>query len=304
MYAEDPETALRTLRRDLEAPPITVSPESLLAAWETDVVRFVCERPAVFEDFPDFSVRMRGALGSALERIGPQTDWRGRRAPRAYEALFSPVARAPNGDEIPRPAIVRASAARSTIVVDVILIGASAWWISDAEEAMTFALEHGVSLKGSGVTRVRLAICTRERRKLFPEPPAPNTSMLALRFRSPVAVRHRDVLAEEPESIVWAVVRRVESLAAWQYCTVPRPPGLSEEIAQLSLDHRDLAIHRWSRFSRRGGDREIPMAGHLGTLRITGRMRLFPLYAAIGATCNVGSHASIGLGWYDLSSYA
>lgn len=95
-------------RPALVAPPVAADIATLHELWTVDAVRFVCERPSDLDDYPELSLRVRGALGRRLaERPWPS----GPRPPfgvGAYDVLFEPVARLPGGDELPKPMVVRA----------------------------------------------------------------------------------------------------------------------------------------------------------------------------------------------------
>ncbi|WP_256371433.1 CRISPR system precrRNA processing endoribonuclease RAMP protein Cas6 [Stappia sp. ES.058] len=133
--------------------------------------------------------------------------------------------------------------------------------------------------------------------------PAEQASAAVLLFRTPVAVRRKRDVVGAATSILRSIPRRVQALAPWQSLRIRTTNALTDAIEALNLDERDLTVHRWSRNSVRQGDTPIPMKGYLGTLRLTGDLRPLLPYLSIAAETNTGSHASMGLGWFDLVVY-
>ena len=76
--------------------------------------------------------------------------------------------------------------------------------------------------------------------------------------------------------------------------------GLFRKV--LVVDDSALIPAWWQRYSQRRGAEPIPMAGWVGPLRLAGRLDALIPFLAIAATCNAGSHAALGLGWYDLAA--
>jgi CRISPR/Cas system endoribonuclease Cas6 (RAMP superfamily) len=42
------------------------------------------------------------------------------------------------------------------------------------------------------------------------------------------------------------------------------------------------------------------MAGLIGPLRLEGPLSRLAPWLSLASTCNIGSHASLGLGWFEL----
>ncbi len=95
MRAEpDPDLWLAGLRADLEAPPFSAPMSAVAAGWAMRIVTVVCQRPDGLEDYPDLSLRLRGAVGRQLRLLPPPRRWHVR-LPSPEAVLFAPVALLP-----------------------------------------------------------------------------------------------------------------------------------------------------------------------------------------------------------------
>lgn len=290
---------LTTLAVDLANPPLQLSVEELAEIWTYDQIRAVCPLPRGLEDYPELSLRVRGAFGRALHELPARMTTSGRVRARAWDVLFAPVAMMTPGLEVPRPAIVRADVKQGQLLIDVHVFGDAMAWSEDAALAILMALRGGIAL--SSVGGIRVAIEPHDvilsRRTGVPFPVAPKWA--AMRLRTPTAVRHGGRSIDDPMAIARSCFRRVCAMARWQGVLIE--PNLSA-LDGVDADGRDLQVFSWSRHSRRQRDRKIPMAGHLGRLVLTGALAPFSPWLALAATCNTGSHAGLGLGWFDLDS--
>ena len=282
---------------------MVVPVEEAAALWRMDRLVFECAIPADLADYPEFPLRLRGAFGRALDALQPETDWRGRPRPRAYDGLFRPLACLPNGDEVPRPLVFRAERKGDRLVLEVRLFGVATFWRKEAAKAMSNALTGGISLApGRGFRRPLEVLDTSWLHQTEIEY-RENAGSAALMFRSPVAVRQKAEVVDAAASILRSIPRRVQALAPWQSLRISPDAPLSEALQAVEINERDLTVHHWSRNSVRQGDTAIPMKGYLGTLRLQTALRPLLPYLAIAAMTNTGSHASMGLGWFDLVVY-
>lgn len=302
--SETPEprsTGVAFVAATLSHPPLRLSIDELVEVWTFDVVTASAPRPAEFEDHPDLPIRLRGALGRALTEIPARAFRSGRQRATAFDILFAPVGRAMGGNEIAKPLVVRAEIDRNRFVAEVRLVGWAGCWAPDVEGALAKALLGGIDLKDAGGLRIAIAADHHERHRVEGVS-VPTGSVGSMHFRTPVTIRRRSELVLDPRAILHSLPRRIAALACWQGIELVEDwDALSSSIDALVVDDRDLVVHRWQRHSRRMGNVAIPMAGHLGTLRFAGALDRLAPYLALGETCNIGSHAALGLGWYHLA---
>lgn len=301
---DDVPLTLSDIEASLTHPPVIGSIATLRRMWEQEWIRFVCARPPDFQDHPELPVRIRGAFGRRLFADGSAVDRRGAQRPRAYDGLFEPLPGVPARLELGKPFVIRAWSERDLLAVELRLFGMAQIWKHEAVAAMLGALEGGVAVQAGGSLRVPLRVLDIVTRQ---EPIsgleyAPRSA--ALSFRTPVSVRHRNEHVTHPASVVRSILSRVESLARWHGIALEHDRQLlSHAVDHLALDDRALLPHRWSRHSIRCGDVAIGMMGQLGSLRIAGDLAMLTDYLLIAQTCNTGSHAAMGLGWFDLACY-
>ena len=284
------------LMDDLATPPLTLGLGDLAGQWMRECFRFAAPRPAGLQDYPEFSSRMRGAFGAALARQPLPLTATGRPRPHAWHVLFAPL-----GADAPRPFVVHAWCAGERVIVDLVLFGAAVGWRDEAAAAMLDALQGGIAL-GADV-RLRVPVVPDEvihTRAGFCDAPE-NATYARLTFRAPVALRQRDVVHAAPAALLRGSLRRIAAMAPWQglrlVCDHQR---IHQIIATLDVDEDNWRPYAWQRHSRRQGDTPIPMRGWLGSLTLRGDLREFATVLALAETCNIGSHAGLGLGWFDL----
>jgi hypothetical protein len=294
--------ALAALARDLADPPMTVDVAEAAELWSVEHYRFAAARPPGLQDYPELSLRLRGAFGRALAGVPPRRTATGRIRPHAFDVLFRPLARGHDGDEAPRPAIVRGEVGGDSLTVHLLVFGQAAAWAEQGAAAMARAMEAGIALASGTRMRVSAPPDAIERRSIgrIAVPAAPTCA--SLRVRSPVTARIGGRLNGDPRAILRGCVRRVLAMARWQGLRIAHdPPALARCIERLALDERELAAFRFARHSIRQGDTPIPMAGWLGTLGLDGPLAPLSPWLALAETCNTGSHAGLGMGWFDLA---
>jgi hypothetical protein len=284
----------------LAAPARTLGPAALAAAWFHGLVRVRCARAGGLAGDPALLGKLRGALGHELGRAGSAEALAGRpcpwRPPCALDLLFRTQGRITGGLEIPKPWVPAAEAEGDDLVVVLTIMGFATEWLEPAAEALVRGLRGGLS--GTG----RLEVVDREilvRERV--EPPAGDH--LLLLWRTPLEIRRSEPARPlDPPTIVASLANRVSGLARFQDAALAA--GAARELKAAAgrvrarwLEARAVA---WSRWSGRQG-RRIPMAGVTSALELEGELGpLLPLLA-IGETCHVGSHATLGLGRYVIA---
>jgi hypothetical protein len=292
------------LARDLATPPLRCDITGLAQLWTVDALRVLCQRPSLLEDHPELPLRLRGAFGRALAAQPVRHSRAGGERARAYDVMFEPLAQRHGGIAIAKPFVIRAWTEATWLVVELRLFGDGAAWLPDCARALVAALEGGVSLKAGSRLRTPLVVVDvlRKRETGLDAIGASAPTVATLTFRTPVAVRSGGRVAGDPAAILRAIPRRIATMARWQMVELDEDwAALAAGIETIALDDRDLVRYRWSRHSLRGGDAAIPMAGHLGALHIEGRLQRLAPYLRLAAGANIGSHASLGLGWFDLA---
>lgn len=297
----DGQADLLALARDLSVPPLPLPVAGLLELWEMQVLRAVAPCPPGFAGDPELSIRVRGALGRALHGLPARHTATGRERPHAYDVLFSPLARDAAGTEVPRPMIIRAWVAGGSVIAELRLFGDAMAWRGEARQALAQALAGGIAFAGSR-QRVELAGAEIREDRVWQLPLAETADYASLTFRTPVSTRQGGRLSRDPRSLVRSLLRRAETMARWQGVALAPPEGaVAAALAAIDIDDREMQPFQSIRHSRRQRDRDIPVEGHLGRLVLRGPLRPLLPYLTLCATCNTGSHASLGFGWFDLA---
>lgn len=304
IFSTTPEASLAHLAELLDQAPVKADMDDLAAMWEMSTIRIACARPHGLEDYPEFSVRLRGAFGQAIKSQPPKINWRGLVSPLPHEVLFRGVGTDIDGNERQKPIVIRGWVERNSMMVEIRLFGLARWFTKAASSAMQAVLSDGISLGGSRQLRVPVEILhvTVEETSFVELPQRASSIVLAL--RSPVSVRHRSNLASDPRSILRAIPRRLSALAPWMALELQTGDGrLQREIEEVTIGTDELMPYSWIRHSKNKGHDPIHMAGYLGKIHLRGRMTALAKAIALAQHCNVGSHASLGLGWFDAAIY-
>lgn len=298
------EGPIEALRRHLLEPALVIGVEEISATWRLRMVRVVVDRMHDFDTWPELPVRIRGAFGRALYHRLPRTDRRGQVSVPAVSALFDHSAWLDPRLEIGKPFVLRAWPQDDCCIVELRLFGMADQWLDDAVDALLDALKGGIALKAERSFRVPMRVLDVLTSASGGLPEAPRASSAVMKFRAPVAVRRHARHVFHPLSVVASVVKRVESLASWQGVSLGHDRArLRAVLDELSIDDRDMTPYRWERHSIRGGDQAIGVGGLIGDLRLSGNLAPLVPYLQIAETCNTGSHAALGLGWFDLVLY-
>ena len=101
-------------------------------------------------------------------------------------------------------------------------------------------------------------------------------------------------------SVIASLANRVTGLTRWQDAELDLDAGLLIRLArELDVRWSQGARASWERYSSRQG-RSIPMEGRYGSILVEGGLGPLQPLLALGETCHVGSHATLGLGRYRL----
>jgi hypothetical protein len=291
---------------ELADPPLRFAPDTLAALFDMEVVTVVGARPKGLQDFPELAVRVRGAFGRVLHGFGPPILDRHDPAarPRAWDILFESM-EAPGGrGAIAKPLVVRADVIGDRVVATVGLVGSAGFWRPDAAAALVGALENGVAGWEDG--RIRLPIpCLEARhdRVVGFLAPAYGVREARLTLRTPLRLRSGGSLVSVGPSFLIAIVNRVARLAPWLHARLEVDWNMMHARARdIDVATDDLLAYRWSRGTRRSQTR-LPMIGYLGRLVLRGPLDPFVPFLQIAAVANAGSHASLGLGRFDLALF-
>lgn len=288
------------LAADLQSPPAKTTVAGLAAAWLIEHVRATCRRPKDFFDYPELSVRVRGAFGRALAAL-PARVIGGWSLPSPFSVLFASAGRWRAGLEIPKPLVVRSWIDHDTLITEVSLFGMAGVFIDDAEVALVACLEKGISIGPESRHRVPLSILDVSRSRVDGLELPGRALAASLTFRTPVAVRTGRSLVLDAGAIARSTMLRVSGMARWQGVELGAGwQQLHRSANGIVVDDRKLIPAHWNRYSLRRGENAIPVSGWLGTLMLSGRLGEIAPYLRLAETCNTGSHASLGLGWYDL----
>ena len=276
----------------LRNPPIQVSPLEAAALWRVARVLAVCEKPPLLEDYPELSVRVRGAFGRSVAESDNQLASQAR-LPRAEHIFFGDLGRSNN--EFVRPITVRSWIDGQNMMAEVRLFGVATSYAQEVAGTLISALGNGVAL--GVVTPRRVHVNVLEVGVLE------QGSIMVPQSREQVTIKLRTPAARirVPSDLIKSTVRRAHNLACWQGLKiVDNVEEACRQADNLRCDARDLLSYGWSRHSRRQIGRDIPMSGLLGTLHVAGGLTQLMPYLAIASETNTGVNAALGLGWFDL----
>lgn len=288
---------------DLQKPPFQCGAREIADHWEIHSVRLVCARPPLMQDYPELSMRLRGAWGRKLADM-PSITQRGHILPPPYEVLFSPLGKWAAGLEIPKPVVIRGWLSGEHLLVDVHLFGWASVYLKQAVSALVSALEEGVSLSLNSRQRVPVEVLEAgEMARGLVDIPE-KAGSLSIAFITPVVVRNEGNLLRNPQAIFKSMLRRVSGMARWQgYDLKSEWAEHHAQIDALSFDQHDMSEISWERFSMRRGKEAIPVRGLTGKMAVTGNLTELLPFLMLAETCNTGSHAALGLGWFEVAVY-
>ncbi|MFO0371393.1 MAG: CRISPR system precrRNA processing endoribonuclease RAMP protein Cas6 [Brevundimonas sp.] len=289
---------LAGLVQRLREPPITVGLQELAELWTFETFRFTCTRPVDMEDYPELAERVRGAFGAALHRQAEPRTLTGRIRAHPYDVLFSQLPQ--DIEEMAKPIVIRAWLEGRHLVVELRVFGTAIAWRDEAANAMLDALQQGIAIRGAP-RALRIPVATERMdhgRVSFVD--VPRATQGLIRFRSPFTVRRNGVRHAAPEAVLPAMLGRIERMAPWQACLLQ----FSNTRIRAAIDGASLDVMRWDRVSwqrhtRNRGDIAVPMLGWVGEIRLQGVTEELAVVLALAETCNAGSHAALGMGWFE-----
>ena len=294
---------LAALKRTLAAPPLALTPPALAALFETHVVRVTARRPEGLQDFPELAVRVRGAFGRVLAALGPPIVHRRDpfARPRAWDVLFEPMDEFPSRAPLAKPLVIHASIDREEVHASASLFGLAGFWLPDASAALVGALDGGVALWEAGRMKVPIPCLSAisERRVGF-APPRFSVREARLHFRTPLRLRRGESLATADASLPIAIANRVARLAPWLSARLDVDwSEVHRRARDIDVDLDGMRPYSWARGTQRAR-RKLPVLGLLGVAVLRGDLESWTPLLQIAEVANVGAHASVGLGAFDL----
>lgn len=290
---------LRNLEAQLRDPMHRVDLCGLLDLWQHDDVVVLCQRPSDLEDCPDLPLRVRGALGNALETLGtldPTLDPFDR--PAAHQLMFKWKPPISHLIEVAMPYVVRAVVRGDVVEVRVRMFGAAGFHAPAVLRGLIASLEGGVSLRNRGV-RARFAVRDAHIKRFdgATRAWAQNGSFVTLHLLTPVIIRRNQDLRIEPISLLRSAMRRAQAIAPWMNCRLQiDADGLLNSARNLNGSMADLHRESWNRTSRNAPGKEIPMNGYGGTVTIKGALGAWATLLDVAQFGSIGGECALGFG--------
>lgn len=307
MKQRKPSPEIRALAARLSRPMASAPIADLQQLWYHEDIIIVCQRPMGLEDQPDLALRIRGALGNALEELCAYPPVRAIPFVRetAHELLyFWPVPQTQTcfgSTEVAVPWTIRAAMSAREVRVVIRLLGEARLHAPIAAAAAVMALETGVSLRNHAI-RVPFPVkfvteyCfdggTRDWNV--------SASSALLRFLTPVVIRSGNHIRLEPEALLRSASRRVAALAPWM--------GFALDADELALNHAidqlsyqiDIHPEQWLRTSRRDPGKAVKVFAYGGAIRMAGNMESLIPYLQLAEISGVGGECASGFGAFEL----
>jgi hypothetical protein len=282
----------------LLAPSRQVGLAALLPLWSRTRISV---RLALPRDLADFGLgtRVRGALGHALLRAASPEAIAGRPCSWVPACALDPlfVERAsPRGGPWPKPVVPRIIREGDTALVTLDLFGFAANWAEPVADALVAALRGGLRDRHGALCRLD----PRERRiEDVPAPvPLPPAMAYALTFSTPLVLRQGEAPQLSAAALVMGLLTRLEGLARWHDLDLMLDwSAVRAMVNAMELATPGARLVRWNRASARQG-REIPMAGWVGPILLTGEAELLGLLLVLGETAGAGGFTSAGHGQF------
>jgi CRISPR-associated endoribonuclease Cas6 len=271
----------------------------LLDLWQHDDVVVLCQRPSDLEDCPDLPLRIRGALGNALEAERECDHWFDPfDRPSAHQLMFKWKPPVSDLIEVAMPYVVRAEVRGDVVEVRVRMFGAAGFHAPAVLRALIVSLEGGVSLRNRGV-RARFAVRDAhiERFDGATRAWAQDGSCATLHLLTPVIIRRNRDLRIEPISLLRSALRRAQAIAPWMNCRLQiDADGLLISARNLHGSMADVHRESWNRTSRNAPGQEIPMNGYGGTVTITGALGAWATLLDLAQFGSLGGECALGFG--------
>jgi hypothetical protein len=290
---------LEQLEAGLREPMHSVDLAGLLDLWQHDDVVVRCVRPSDLEDCPDLPLRMRGALGNALEAlcaedVRPDPFDR----PSAHQLMFKWKPPRSGLIEVATPYVVRAEVRGDVVEVRLRLFGAAGYHAPMVMRGLIAALEGGVSIRNHGV-RARFPV-TDARIERFDGAAREwirDGSAATLHLLTPVIIRRNQNLQIEPISLLRSAMRRAQAIAPWMNCAL----GVGEdqligEGRRLHFNMMGVHSETWERTSRNNPGKGIPMQGYAGKIVVEGNLGDWAAYLDLAQFGSLGGECALGFG--------
>jgi hypothetical protein len=283
----------------LREPMHRVDLSGLLDLWQHDDVVVLCQRPSDLEDCPDLPLRIRGALGNALEALS-EDDARPDPfdRPTAHRLLFKWKPPRSGLIEVSTPYVVRADVRGDTVEVRVRLFGGAGFHAPTVLRALIAALDGGVSIRNHGV-RARFAVTNAwiERFDGAARNWVRNGSSAMLQLLTPVIIRRNRNLQIEPLSILRSAMRRAQAIAPWMNCSLLLDePQLILDGRRLSFNMIEVYSENWERTSRNNPGKAIPVQGYGGKVIVAGVLGDWAPYLDLAQYASLGGECALGFG--------
>jgi CRISPR-associated endoribonuclease Cas6 len=290
---------LEQLEARLREPMHRVDLPGLLDLWQHDDVVVLCQRPSDLEGCPDLPLRIRGALGNALEAlceddVGPDPFDR----PSAHRLMFKWKPPRSGLIEVATPYVVRAEVRGDIVEVRLRLFGAAGYHAPVVVGALIAALESGVSIRNHGaracfaVTDARIERFDGAARDWVPQ-----GSAVTLHLLTPVIIRRNQNIQIEPLSLLRSTMRRAQAIAPWMDCTlIVDEDRLIENGRRLHFNMMGVHSETWERTSRNNPGKGIPMQGYGGKVLAEGDLGDWATYLDLAQYASLGGECALGFG--------
>lgn len=291
--------ALDQLEAQLSAPLHRVDLSELLDLWQHNDVVVTCVRPSDLEECPDLPLRMRGALGNALEDLcahAVQHDPFDR--PTAHRLMYKWKPPHSGVIEVATPYVVRAEVRGDVVEVRVRLFGAAGYHAPMVMRGLTAALEGGVSIRNHGI-RARFAVTGAqiERFDGAARDWIRGGSTANLYLLTPVIIRRNRILQIEPLSLLRSAMRRAQAIAPWMNCTlITDEETLFEQGKRLRFNMAEVHSEGWERTSSNNPGKGIPMLGYAGKVSVVGDLGDWASYLDLAQYGSIGGECALGFG--------
>ncbi len=283
----------------LTDPAHEVDLSGLLELWQHDDVVVFSQRPSDLEDCPDLPLRIRGALGNALEElcaINLRPDPFERVTAHQLMFKWQPPQLGPV--KASTPFVVRAEVRGEVVEVRVRLFGFASFHAPMVIRALIAALEGGVSVRNHGV-RARFAVrdARIERFDGATRSWIRDGSSATLHLLTPVIIRRNQDLRIEPLSLLRSALRRAQAIAPWMNCHLRVDEvGLLNGAQNLRFSMAGIHAESWNRTSRNNPGKALPMHGYGGTVAIEGALGDWVTYLDLAQYGSLGGECALGFG--------
>jgi CRISPR-associated endoribonuclease Cas6 len=290
---------LDQIEAQLREPMHRVDLPGLLDLWQHDDVVVFCQRPSDLEECPDLPLRIRGALGNALEALCADE----RRPdpfdrPTAHQLMFKWKPPRSGLIEVSTPYVVRAEVRGDVVEVRLRLFGAAGYHAPMVTRALIAALESGVSIRNHGA-RARFAVndVWTERFDGAARDWIRDGSAATLHLRTPVIIRRNQNLQIQPLSLLRSAMRRAQAIASWMNCALRVDENqLIVEGRRLQFNMMGVHSEIWERTSSNNPGKGIPMQGYGGKVAVEGDLGNWATYLDLAQFGSLGGECALGFG--------